>query len=281
MLKSLKPVAFAMALAGLATGSSAEELTADTVVATVNGTEITLGHMIMVRAGLPEQYLELPDDVLWKGILDQLVQQTVLAQTGEEAASNRLKLALENEERALRAAEAVEGIVEAATTEEAIQRVYDEQFANGAGMEFNAAHILVETEEDAARLSEEAKGGADFGALAREHSTGPSGPNGGDLGWFGEGMMVGPFEAAVKELKAGEVSGPVQTQFGWHVIKLNEVRAKEAPALDEVRAQIEQQVQGTAVESRITELVESADVTRKEAGDIDTKALQNLDLVTD
>jgi peptidyl-prolyl cis-trans isomerase C len=228
MLNRLRTTAAATALAAsivwIAPAAQAQD--ADTVVATVNGTEITLGHMIMVRAGLPEQYLSLPDDVLWDGILDQLVQQSVLAQTGTEERSKRLALALDNEERALRAAEAVEGIVESATSDSAVQEAYEAAYADGGGVEFNAAHILVETEEAAAALVEQARGGADFATLARENSTGPSGPNGGDLGWFGPGMMVAPFEEAVLALEVGAVSDPVQTQFGWHVIKLNETRTR-------------------------------------------------------
>ena len=278
MLKRLTPIALAASLTILSTAAHSQD--ADTVVATVNGQEITLGHMIMVRSGLPEQYLTLPDDVLWKGILDQLVQQTVLAQSGPEAQTKRLKLALENEERALRAAEAVEGIVDEATTEDVIQKAYEAQYASGGGMEFNASHILVETEEKAAEIAEKARGGAEFAGLAREHSTGPSGPNGGELGWFGEGMMVAPFEEAVKGLDVGQISDPVQTQFGWHVIILNEQRAKEAPALEDVREELVGQISNEAVETRIAELTGNAEITRTEATEIDAALIKDTDLVT-
>ena len=75
--------------------------------------------------------------------------------------------------------------------------------------------------------------------MARTHSTGPSGPNGGELGWFGKGMMVAEFEEAVLAMDVGEVAGPVQTQFGWHVIKLNETRQTDAPSLDQVRPRVD------------------------------------------
>ncbi|WP_425040178.1 peptidylprolyl isomerase [Primorskyibacter sp. S187A] len=279
MLKCLKYAAFGAAVALAPLAAHADEPNADTVVATVNGTDITLGHVIMVRAGLPEQYLSLPDETLWTGIIDQLVQQTVLAQTEGEARSKRLQLALENEERALRASQVVEAIASNAASDAAIQAVYEAEFAKGGGREYNAAHILVATEEEAAALVEEARGGANFAKLAQDNSTGPSGPNGGDLGWFGEGMMVAPFEAAVKELEAGAISDPVQTQFGWHVIRLNETRIKDAPPLDEVRAQIEQQIQSDAVEGRLNELVSSAEVTRAPAETFDISLMKNLDLL--
>ena len=257
-----------------------DTLTADSVVATVDGTEITLGHMLMIRASLPEQYQQLPDEVLWDGILDQIVQQTVLSQqdTGEE--SRRVQLALENERRTLMAAQVIEGIVDEAVTDEAIQSYYEENYVQAdAAQEYNASHILVETQEEAAEIVEELEGGADFAEVAQERSTGPSGPNGGQLGWFGAGMMVPEFQAAVEELEVGAISEPVQTQFGWHVIKLNETRDQEAPALDTVRAEIEGQLSQQAVTQRIEELTAEADVSRTAKEDIDTSVLSNIELL--
>ncbi len=255
-----------------------EEVTADTVVATVNGTDITVGHMIALRARLPQQYQQLPDDVLFDGILDQIVQQAVIGQT-QEGLSKPNTLTLENERRALLANQVVDEIVAGATTDDAIQAAYDEAYGGAEPeMEFNASHILVETEEEAAALVTELEGGADFATLARENSTGPSGPNGGELGWFGPGMMVPEFENAVVALETGQVSAPVQTQFGWHVIKLNETRQSEAPALEDVRPELEGQVQRAAVDARIAELTEAAEITRIEPGEIDPAVLRELSI---
>ena len=91
-------------------------------------------------------------------------------------------------------------------------------------MKIRASHILVKTEEEAKKLLEEIKNGADFAKLASEHSMCPSGRDGGDLGFFGRGMMVKPFEEAAFALKKGEVSEPVETQFGWHLIKLTDIQ---------------------------------------------------------
>ena len=91
-------------------------------------------------------------------------------------------------------------------------------------MKIRASHILVKTEEEAKKLLEEIKKGADFAKLASEHSMCPSGRDGGDLRFFGRGMMVKPFEDAAFALKKGEVSEPVETQFGWHLIKLTDIQ---------------------------------------------------------
>jgi peptidyl-prolyl cis-trans isomerase C len=259
-----------------------DTLTADSVVATVNGTEVTLGHMLMVRASLPDQYQQYPDDVLWDGILDQIVQQTVLGQQGDGTESRRVRLALENERRALLAADVIEGIVKDAVNDDSVQAFYAQSFLQGEPTrEFNASHILVETEEEAAAIVEELAAGADFAEVARVKSTGPSGPNGGELGWFGPGMMVAEFQTAVEAMDVGAVSAPVQTQFGWHVIKLNEARNKEAPTLDAVRGEIEAQLSQAAVGQQIDALTTAATITRTAKEDIDPTVLSNFDLLED
>lgn len=260
---------------------AAQDMTADTVVANVNGTDITVGHMIAARSQLPQQYQQLPDDVLFDGILEQLVQQTVLSQQTQDVPRS-VTLSLENEQRAALAGVAVNEFLAMPVDEAALQAAYDEQYASAEPeKEFNASHILVETEEEALALVTELEGGADFAELAMEKSTGPSGPSGGSLGWFGAGMMVKPFEDAVFSLEDGAISVPVQTQFGWHVIKLNESRMKGAPALEDVRAELESQLQQTALEAHITELTEAAEVTRPELSDVNTSILRNTDILSE
>ncbi len=287
MFDRLKPIITSAMLIGavgatplLAEGDAGDAPTAETVVATVGDTEITLGHMLTLRAGLPEQFAQVPAAVLYPGILDQLIQQTLLADAHEGDMSRRAALSLENERRALIAAEEMADIAETAVTDEAVQTYFDENFLNGEAVtEYKAAHILVETEEEATALVEELKGGADFAALAEEHSTGPSGPSGGQLGWFSEGMMVEPFEVAVAEMEPGSVGDPVQTQFGWHVIKLEETREKDAPKLEDVRAEIEDALRQQAIEKAITKLQDESDVDRTAGDAMDPEALNKLDLL--
>ena len=253
---------------------------ADTVVATVNGTDITVGHMIVARASLPQQFQQLPDEVLFTGILDQLINQTLLAQAFDGELPKRTGLQLENETRSLTAGEELEALFEEKLTDEAIQAAYKDKYEGVTPQEeYNASHILVATEEEAKAIKDELDAGADFAATAREKSTGPSGPNGGQLGWFGAGAMVPTFEAAVIALEVGEVSEPVQTDFGWHVIILNETRTPDAPTLDEVRDELLQDVRDKVVEEYVASLTDAAQIERTGATDVDPSVLSDLSLV--
>ena len=264
----------------LPTGVLADgHLNADTVIATVNGKELTLGHMIVLKQRLPQQYQQLPGNVLFDGIVDQLVQQTLLSdQVGTLFTGTRLTL--ENEERALRANQQITIVVAGAETEEALAAAYEDAYgAIDPEEEYNASHILVETEDEAKALVETLNGGADFAELAKEKSTGPSGPRGGELGWFGKGAMVPAFEEKVISLEDGAVSEPVETQFGWHVIKLNETRIKDAPPIEDVRAELLETVQREALEAYIDELQGKAEITRTLATEIDPEILNDLSLL--
>ena len=265
-MPKLKIAALVTAAAlGFAPALQAENHTPDagTVVATVNGTEITLGHMVAMRESLPEQYRQLPPATLFQGILDQLIDQALLAGRTDGQMTPRMELMLDNQRRSMLAAREMAQMMADGMTDEAIQALYDEKYATVTGTEWNASHILVETEEEAQAIIDELNGGADFATVAREKSTGPSGPNGGQLGWFGPGMMVAPFEQAVAAMEAETISAPVQTQFGWHVIRLNETREKGAPPLAEVRGQLAEELRGQIVQDAIDAARESAEITRE------------------
>jgi peptidyl-prolyl cis-trans isomerase C len=253
---------------------------ADTVVAVVNGEEITLGHMILARESLPNQYKQLPDDVLYDAILKQLVQQTVLKQSLNGQEPHYIELSLENERRSLLAGEAIDKVMQDAAGEDALRASYDALYADGfGGTEYDAAHILVDTKEEADAIQADINGGADFAEVAKEKSTGPSGPNGGALGWFGEGQMVPEFETAVKGLEPGQVSDPVQTQFGWHVILLNDKRRKSAPEFDAVREELAGELREKAVGARVVELEDAATVEYPEVEGLSFDMLQDLELL--
>lgn len=282
MQKRLIPVAaalLAVSMGNVLHAQSNDGPDLDQVVAVVNGTEITLGHVAAAKATLPDQYQNLPADVLFPGIIDQLIQQTVLQQTYEGELPKRVTLSIDNETRSLVAAEVVEATMADAVTDELIEKAYQEKYGSGdQGTEYSAAHILVETEETALQVKEAVENGADFAEVAREKSTGPSGPRGGDLGWFGTGVMVPAFEQAVLAMEPGDVSDPVETQFGWHVIKLNETRIKEAPELISVRPELEQEVRQNAVTEKIEALIEAAEIDREGGAAMEASILNNIDL---
>ena len=252
---------------------------ASTVVARVNGDEITLGHVIATAATLPGEYQQIEDDVLYDFIIEQLIQQQLLSQQQDEL-SQLNALALANETRSLLAVQTVTSVIEGTVTDEAIQAAYDAQFAEFVGEdEFNASHILVETEDEAKEIVAQLADGADFATLAQEKSTGPTGPNGGSLGWFGKGQMVPEFENAVIALDKEQVSAPVQTQFGWHVITLNDKRKTEAPALDAVREQLAQTLQNEAIQARVDELTEAAQIERPETEGVGPETMRQIELI--
>lgn len=140
-------------------------------------------------------------------------------------------------------------------TETELRAEYEENLPSLGSTQFKARHILLETEEEAEAVIEELNGGADFVELAQQHSTGPTGPDGGDLGWFTADSMVAPFAEAVSAMDVGSYTAdPVQTQFGWHVIFLEDQREDQPPGLDAVRADITNQVNQQKLEAYIESL---------------------------
>jgi peptidyl-prolyl cis-trans isomerase C len=264
-------------IASLSTAVIAQD--ADTVIATVGETDITLGQMIITRAQLPQQYAQLPDEVLFQGVLDQLIQQQLLADAMGKAPA-RVEYALQNERRTLLAGELINKISSEAVTDEAIQAAYDARFADATpATEYNASHLLVETEEEAIAAKARVEAGEEFADVARDVSTGPTGPNGGNLGWFSEGQMVPAFEAAVVSMEVDGLSDPVQTQFGWHVITLNESHDSSLPSLDSVRQELAGEIQEAAVQELLAELEEANPVERPDADAFDPALISNLDLI--
>ena len=270
---------FGLTAPGLAQDTAADT-TADTVVATVNGTDLTVGHLIAMMSTLSEQQMQLSNDVLFEGLLERLIQQTAISDS-EPDLSLATKLQLENEKSALNASEIVEELAAAIeVTDEMIQTAYNLEFADFTpSKEFEASHILVATEDEAKAIITELKGGADFAEMAKAKSTGPTGPNGGNLGWFGEGRMVPEFEAAVVKMEKGQVSEPVQTQFGWHVIKLNDTRIPQVPTLDDKRTELQQTVWRTELMAGIEALVSTATIERPDISGIDPSILRDFSLI--
>ena len=244
------------------------------VLATVNGTGITLAHVIAVRQQLPRQYDQFPAAVLFQGVLDQLIQQTLLMQSFEGKLPRSAKTQLENARRDIYATEVVKAVIADGLDEADLREAYEAQYpANADQQEYRAAHILVDSEKAAQQIVADLADGAEFAALARDKSTGPSASVGGDLGWFGEGDMVPEFFDAVAALAPGEVSAPVKTDFGWHVIKLDELREKQRPAFEDVRAELENKLRQSLLEAHVAKLAEKATVDRADLADFDPEAI--------
>lgn len=146
-------------------------------------------------------------------------------------------------------------------TEAELRRVYEENLPRLANTQYRARHILVETEDEAASVITQLDDGAAFADLAREHSTGPTGPDGGDLGWFSADSMVAPFADAVADAEVGvHIPTPVQTRFGWHVILVEEKREQQPPGLESVRAELMSEVDRQKLSDYISALRERAEV---------------------
>lgn len=144
-------------------------------------------------------------------------------------------------------------------SEEEIQAEYEEQIKMSPTLQFKARHILVESQGEALSLIQQLIDGADFAELAKEHSTGPTGPNGGDLDWFTGNQMVAPFSNAVARLKDGRyTTDPVQTEFGWHVILREESRPAEPPTLESARTNVTRALQNKKFQAYLAAIKEKA-----------------------
>ncbi len=285
MKKTTRILATAALMTALALPAVAQDApSAGTVLARVGDTEITLGHAIALRDTLPQQFRTVPDATLFPAIVEQLIEQELLAQFKGDDLTARERVTLDNELRNFAANAALMEAATAALTDESVAMAYaafTEAYSQGEPTpEWNAAHILVRTEDEITEVVTEIEAGRDFADVARAFSIDGSAAQGGGLGWFGPGMMIEPFEAAVAALEPGQVSAPVQTRFGWHVIQLNETRMATVPALEEVRAELEQQIQREAARALVDRLRADA-VIEDLAADIDPALLSRGDLLDD
>ena len=242
-------------------------------VGTVNGETIFLDEVMQLTEQLPDEYRRQPIENIYPNLVDEITNTKLAATAAKEAdlqnnelVINAIRIASERILAEAYFATEVRKIV----TDEEIQSAYERFVSDSDSREqISARHILVNEEAEAIDLIAKLEGGADFAALAQEFSTGPSGPKGGDLGYFGRGQMVPDFEAAAFELEIGTfTSRPVQTQFGWHVIKLEDKRTQPAPSLDEMRSQIAQGLSQQALARLIEELRKDAEITARSFADV-------------
>lgn len=227
--------ALAVLIAAPAFGQAAPAAAQDPVVAKVNGAEIRLSEVRSARAQLPEQYRDAPFELIFQPLLDQMIDRKL-------AATEARRLKVQDDplvQRQLAAAE--DSVLQSALwnqkigtalTDDKVRARYDSEIAGKPGQEeVHARHILVKTEAEAKDVRAALQKGADFGKLAGEKSIDPT--PGGDLGFFPRGVMVPEFTDVAFTLKAGEMSEPVQTKFGWHVIRVEARRDGAPPSFED------------------------------------------------
>ncbi len=235
----------------------AQNIDLQTEVANVNGKVLTLAHLMAEVASLSPEYLDLSDEFLYDNLLEKLVNEVLLSENAEESYST--SILIENQIRAVRASEYIENLLTDIPTYDNLAILYEQTIENYTPeTEYSASHILVGTKDEAENISERLSEGENFVSLASEFSIGPSAKNGGYLGWFVPGQMVPDFEAAVLSLEIGMVSRPIQTEFGWHLIKLNGERIQSAPTLEELRPKLEVKLKERYLEKKLQELKKDA-----------------------
>jgi len=242
-------------------------------VATVGGETIWLDEVMQAAETLPEQYRQQPLNTYFDQLVADVVDTRLAATAARKADldQNELVAAAMKMAGDRILAEAYLGdTIRAQITEEAVVNAYNTFVADTASREqVSAAHILVDDEATAKAIITELNNGADFAAVAQEKSTGPSGPNGGDLGTFGRGQMVPSFEAAAFEQPVGSVSAtPVQTQFGWHVIKVNDRSVQPAPSIEEMRGQLINNLSRQNLARILEEMRAGVDISVRDFADI-------------
>jgi peptidyl-prolyl cis-trans isomerase C len=230
-----------------------------TVVARVDGTELHLADVEAAQQSLPPQAQTLPLAQIFPVLLDRLVDGMLITEAGRKEhldqdpeVQQRLK---RYEDRLIQEAY-LSRAIKAAETEDQLKARYQTFAKEKAGREeVHARHILVKTEAEAKSVIGELDKGADFSELAKKHSTDPGGSSGGDLGYFGHDDMVKEFADAAFALPAGQYTkAPVKSEFGWHVIKVEDHRVSTPPSFEEARQEITQLVAHDVVDTKLKEL---------------------------
>ena len=253
----------------LCAGAAAAE-TPDPVVATVDGMEIRRSEVERAKQLLPAQYQKMPFERVFEPLLERIINIRLAAKAGRAENLHDDEQVREQiarfEDRLIEQAYLDQRIA-AAVTDEAVKSRYEDGAKDfEAEDEVRARHILLKTEKEAKAIIAELDGGADFAALAGRKSTGPSKAQGGDLGYFTRERMVKPFSEAAFALETGGYTPePVKSQFGWHVIKLEERRKTERPAFEEQEESLRDAMAQEVITRIFTELRKDTNIVRFDA----------------
>ncbi len=238
----------------------------DKVLAKVNGVEIRQSDVALAEEELGPSLAQMDPATKDENVLAFLIDMKIVAKAAEDkkvedSEDFKKRLAFTRNRLLMDSLLASEG--KAATTDDAMKKVYEDASKQITGeQEVHARHILVETEDEAKAVEEELKKGADFAELAKKKSKDPGASDGGDLGFFTKDQMVPEFSAVAFALEPGKISDPVKSQFGWHIIKVEEKRNRKAPDFDQVKGQIETYVTRKAQADYVGKLREAAKVER-------------------
>ena len=237
------------------------------VLAKVNGSEIRQSDVALAEEELGPSLAQMDPATKKENVLAFLIDMKIVAKAAEDKKIEdrpdfKARLAFARNRLLMDNLLGAEG--KAAATDDAMKKVYEEAAKQIQGeQEVHARHILVETEDEAKAIEAELKKGADFATLAKEKSKDPGGASdGGDLGFFTKDQMVPEFSAVAFSLEPGKISDPVKSQFGWHIIKVEEKRNRKAPDFDQVKPQIETYVTRKAQAEYVAKLREGAKVER-------------------
>jgi len=239
---------------------------ANPVLAKVNGAEIRQSDVALAEEELGPSLAQMDPATKKDNVLAFLIDMKIVAKAAEakkieDRDDFKARLAFTRNRLLMDNLLAVEG--KAATTEEAMKKVYEDASKQITGeQEVHARHILVETEDEAKAIEDELKKGADFAELAKKKSKDPGASDGGDLGFFTKEQMVPEFSNVAFALEPGKISDPVKSQFGWHIIKVEEKRNRKSPEFEQVKAQIETYVTRKAQADYVAKLRETAKVER-------------------
>jgi peptidyl-prolyl cis-trans isomerase C len=239
---------------------------ANPVLAKVNGSEIRQSDLTLAEEELGPSLAQMDPASKKENVLAFLIDMKIVAKAAEakkieDRDDFKARLAFTRNRLLMDNLLSVEG--KAATTDEAMKKVYEDASKQISGeQEVHARHILVETEDEAKAIEDELKKGADFAELAKKKSKDPGASDGGDLGFFTKDQMVPEFSSVAFALEPGKISDPVKSQFGWHIIKVEEKRNRKAPDFEQVKAQIETYVTRKAQADYVAKLRETAKVER-------------------
>ena len=256
--------ALSLALLGGAAAYAQQEFDPFKVIAKVGDEVITESELGYALEDMGDEISAIPQAEQRQFLVQMLVDMKVMAQAARSAGMADTEVFARRksylEDRALRRAY-LQDVMSTEISDEDIQKEYDAVFADFKGQEqLRARHILLASEDDAKAVVAELDQGKDFVELAKSKSTGPSGPQGGDLGYFSDGDMVPEFFAGANALEIGQHSQPVQSQFGWHVIKLEDRKMSEPPALEQVYPQVRQRVLVQKFEALVESLKADANI---------------------